>query len=110
VAFEEDAELVQRRVGDHVDEHAAPVQVDADGEALREIANGPCVTLPDGDVRQVRGVDRWKGRECAAFSSAVPSHSSCGLSTIASRTIKRSMAWPSVNRRRSRLSATPMAR
>jgi hypothetical protein len=51
MALEEDAELVQNLVGDHVDKHATPFRVDADGEAFGEIPNGPFVGLPDGHVR-----------------------------------------------------------
>jgi hypothetical protein len=51
MAFEEDAELVQPRISDDVDEHAATGEVDADREPFREVPDGARVTLANGDVR-----------------------------------------------------------
>ena len=45
MALEEHAELVQPRVGDDVDDHAAAGGMDADREAVREVPDGASVTL-----------------------------------------------------------------
>src|ERR1700674_5342413 len=45
MAFQEQAELVQPRISDHVDEHAATGEVDADRESFREVPGDGRVAL-----------------------------------------------------------------
>ena len=99
VAQEEDAELVQPGIGDDVDDHAA-----AGRDGCRS-AGGLGSTAPCGrhPRRRRRGAGPPARSEvnvvrCAAFSSAVPSHTRSGSSTMASSTIRRWMAWFSVTR------------
>jgi hypothetical protein len=54
MAFEELAEVLQRWVGDDVDDHAAAGEVDADRQAIREVPDPPVLSVADRDVRQLR--------------------------------------------------------
>ena len=53
MAFEEQAEVVQRRVENDVDEDATTGQVDADRQAVREVADG--AALADARSRRAAG-------------------------------------------------------
>jgi hypothetical protein len=50
-------EVVQRRVEDHVHEHAAAGEVDADRQAVWEVPDGPPLADAGRDVRQLFGSD-----------------------------------------------------
>ena len=52
VTLEEETELVQPRVGNDVNEHAAPGWMDPNRKPFREVARGPSFTLSGGDVGQ----------------------------------------------------------
>ena len=109
VALQEQAEVVQSRVEDDVDDDAAAGQVDADRQAFREVPGGPRIALADGDVRQVLRLDPGQRRQVRGLLLGGPEPHELGSSTMASSTISRWIAWFSVNGRRSRLSASPMA-
>jgi hypothetical protein len=104
VALKKGAELVQERGRDHVDEHTAALWMDADRQALREVLNDVIAPAYSGHARQLHCLDPRLRRQVSP-----PSRRWSGLSTIASRIIKRWMAWPSVSGRRKRLSGPPTA-
>jgi hypothetical protein len=65
MAFEEHPELIEPRVGDDVDEHAAAHEMNADRQAIGEVLDGASLSLADADVRQIRLLDprqRQEGR------------------------------------------------
>lgn len=87
MALEEDPELVQRPLGDDVDEYSAAGQVDADREAFGEVPGGAHRTLADSDVgqhgrvyprerRQVRGLllNRTQSHQIGIFDDGVEDH------------------------------------
>src|SRR5688572_14166790 len=45
--------LVQPWVGNHIDDHAAAGEMDADRQAIREVPDSARVSIADGDVRQI---------------------------------------------------------
>src|SRR3989442_15510253 len=63
VAYEEYAELVQPGVGDDVDDHAVAGGMNADRQAVWKVPHGADVTLSDGDVGQVCGLDPNQRRQ-----------------------------------------------
>jgi len=57
VTFEEHPEVIEPRVGDDIDDHAAAREMNADRQAIREVPECASLSLADGNVRQVRLLD-----------------------------------------------------
>src|SRR5262245_45904548 len=63
VTFEEHSKLVEPGVGDDVNDHAATREMNADRQAIREVADPAVFSVADRDMRQVRLGDPGKRQD-----------------------------------------------
>lgn len=61
--FEEHSELVEPRVGNDVDDHAAAGEMNADRQTIREVPDGARLSPADGDMRQIGLLDPGQRQE-----------------------------------------------